>query len=167
MLGWEAVRAGGSTALAAYLGRQFVRRGEPAPPATPVVEALATARLSCRIVRVPGHAAHWDPWRGVMVLGEAWTVNTWEGVRVLAHERAHAAQPRWRLRLAASWIKAATVIGLVVGVALPAWGLWPWIVASITFIGWQPVPTPRHDADSPGGAAPRAPHSPSRACIAV
>ena len=78
--------------------------------------------------------AHYDPWAGHIVLSRQWT-STWDVVsaHVVAHERCHADQPRWPVRLAGLHMVWAVLWGVGAG-----WGqmVFPGAFASGVVAQW-------------------------------
>lgn len=91
----------------------------PAPARWPAVATLLGDQV--RLRRAEGGSAYFDPWRNEVVLGCQWTLDNWTTYRILAHERGHAEQPRWRTRLADAgrFVIVAGVFGIG-GLAAPS-----------------------------------------------
>lgn len=135
MWGWAAVRNGALLWLASGMLRQRLFRRERLSPPAPSAPLCSPAELPPSVLRPPGQAAHWDPWRQSLVLGQAWSLETVDGARILAHELAHAGQPRWRLLLADGWVKGMLVMAALGAGFLSGWVWWPETAAVLTFVG--------------------------------
>ena len=135
---WFMVKASGLGALISGAVQTIMLRRDP--PFPPVGEAIPDPRVwpewsRCAIMRPAGSVAHWDPWRNRMVVGQAWDETGWLGLHVMAHEFAHAAQPRRRLRWADSWIKSILILSLIVEV-FGGLGWWePLLAAGVVALG--------------------------------
>ncbi len=123
---WSVVKWSGIGVLISWAVQAVTWRHDPPFPRVDeaMPDATAWPEWSRYVVsRLSGRLAHWDPWRTRMVVGQAWDETGWLGLHVLAHELAHAAQPRWRLRLADGWIKGLLLVSVAAGLFGPAgWG---------------------------------------------
>lgn len=94
--------------------RLLVRRLDIRPPAQwPNEETLLPAAV--QVERIPGRDARYDPLRKRILLGADWTPQDWLGSHVMAHEAAHARQPRSRLVLGEALGLICALAGLTAG----------------------------------------------------
>ena len=125
-------------ALVSGAMQTLLLRGDPPFPSVneAVPDATAWPEWSRYAVSRPtGSVAHWDPWRTRMVVGQAWDETGWLGLHVMAHELAHGAQPRWRLRWADGWIKGTLLVSVAAGLFGPAGWEVPLLAASVLGLG--------------------------------